>query len=128
MLAEANLTQPQNAVLLEFTQSAPEPMTMTAISCKLYISKPAVTSLVDRLEKKGYLKRLNDPHDRRVSLLQIQAKGKNTAGKISARVLDLIKEAALPCSGSERDTIQKFYAVLSGNLDEILNCPKERQR
>lgn len=127
MLAQADLTQPQYALLLELTLAAPVPMTMTAISGKLFISKPAVTSLVDRLEKKGCLKRLNDPDDRRVSLLQIQPKGKNTAEKMRARILDLIRDAAKPFNGSERDTIQKFYSVLSNNLDEVLNSPKEKQ-
>ena len=127
MLARAGLTQPQYAVLLELTQSSPEPMTMTAISHKLFISKPAVTSLVDRLEKKKYLKRLNDPDDRRVSLLQIQPKGKNTAEKMRARILDLITDAAKPFTNGERDTIQKFYSVLSKNLDAVLNRPNGKR-
>ena len=127
MLARAGLTQPQYAVLLELTQSSPEPMTMTAISHKLFISKPAVTSLVDRLEKKKYLKRLNDPDDRRVSLLQIQPKGKNTAEKMRARILDLITDAAKPFTNAERDTIQKFYSVLSKNLDAVLNRPNGKR-
>ena len=124
LLAQAHLTQPQYTVLLELTLAAPVPMTMTAISEKLFITKPAVTSLVDRLEKKGYLKRINDPDDRRVSLLQIQPKGKNTAEKVRARVLDLIREAAKPFSETERETVRKFYSVLSKNLDDVLTGGK----
>ena len=124
MLGQANLTQPQYAVLLELARSAPEPMSMTAISCKLYITKPAVTSLVDRLEKNGFLKRLDHPSDRRISLLQIHAPGKKVVEKINTKVLNLIAESANEFNQAERNTVQKFYSVLSKNLDEDLNGPK----
>ena len=128
LLSQAGLTQPQYAVLLELVQSAPEPMTMTAISCKLYITKPAVTNLVDRLEKKGFLKRLDHPQDRRISLLQIQPLGEKIVKKMQAEFLDLIRQTAKQFSSVERDTVQKFYAVLSKRLDEELSCPKEARR
>ena len=124
MLGEAGLTQPQYALLLELVQADSEPMKMTAISCKLYITKPAVTNLVDRLEKNGYLKRLDHPQDRRISLLQIQPSGKKLVEKIRARFLDLMTEAAKGFSDSERKTIQKFYAFLSRNLDDVLRSTK----
>ena len=125
MLAQADLTQPQFTVLLELNQSG-KPMTMTAISRKLYITKPAVTSLVDRLEKKGLLKRMDHPHDRRISLLQIRWAGKKTVGKMQGRILDLMKEAAKQFNEEDRNTIQEFYSVLSGSLDEVLQPKTER--
>ena len=124
MLAGAGLTQPQYAVLLELVQAAPQPMIMTAISCKLHITKPAVTNLADRLEKNGFLKRLKHPYDRRVWLLQIQPRGSKVVEKIQARFLDLIIYAAKQFSAAERATIQRFYACLSGNLDQVLQPPK----
>ena len=126
LLAKAGLTQPQYAVLLELTQSDPEPMTMTAVSCKLHITKPAVTSLVDRLEKNGFLKRENHPHDRRVSLLHLRPKGKKIAGKMQAQILHQIMKTVRQFDARERNTIQKFYSMLSKNLDEVLNNPKDR--
>ena len=125
MLAQASLTQPQYAVLLELVHASPKPMTMTAISCKLYISKPAVTNLVDRLEKHHFLKRVDHPHDRRISLLQILPSGKKAVEKIQVRILELMTDAAGQFSPSERNTVQKFYSILSKSLDQVLQCPKE---
>ncbi|MBI3307716.1 MAG: MarR family transcriptional regulator [Candidatus Omnitrophica bacterium] len=118
LLGQVNLTQPQYAVLLELAQTAPEPMMMTAVSHKLHITKPAVTSLVDRLEKHGFLKRLSHPHDRRVSLLQIQPAGKRIVEKVQGSFLGLLTDAAKQFSTAERKTVQNFYAVLSRKLDK----------
>lgn len=118
ILQQAGLTQPQYAVLLELLSSYPEPMSMTAISCKLYITKPAVTNLADRLEENGFLKRISHPNDRRISLLEIQPKGKKTAEKIRSRFLDVMVSAVKPLNRGEKDSVQKFYAFISGRLDE----------
>lgn len=122
LLEQVDLTQPQYAVLLELAQTAPEPMSMTAISCKLHITKPAVTSLVDRLEKHGFLKRSNHPHDRRVSLLQIQPAGKKIVEKVQGRFLQLLTSAAKEFSATERKTVRRFYATLSQKLEEVLTA------
>ena len=128
LLGQAGLTQPQYAVLLELAQTAPEPMMMTAVSCKLHITKPAVTSLVDRLEKHGFLKRLDHPHDRRVSLLKILPAGKKIVEKVQGEFLSLLTGAARQFSAAERKTVQNFYAALSKKLDGIFEgsegkCP-----
>ena len=124
MLAQSGLTQQQYAVLLELLQAAPKPMPMTAISCKLYITKPAVTNLADKLEKNGYLKRINHPHDRRVSLLQLQPSGRKVAEKVRAGFLGVMMKAVRQISPKERKTVQRFYSVLSTSVDHSLHTPK----
>ena len=124
ILNEAGLTQPQYALLLELAQCMPKPMTMTAISQKLYISKPAVTNLADRLEKGGYLKRLDHPKDRRISLLEIQSKGKKIVNQMQGRFLNLILHTVKQFNERERTVVEKFYATLSQSLDEVL-CGKK---
>lgn len=125
VLNQAGITQPQYALLLELVHASPKPMSMTAISQKLYITKPAVTNLVDRLEKRHYLKRINHPRDRRVSLLEIQPKGKKVAGCVQESFLDIILHTVKGLSAQERVIIEKFYAGLSISLDEMLCSKKE---
>lgn len=50
---KVDLTFPQYA-LLNLLSSCPKPITMSKASQGLYISKPAITSLVDRLEEKNF--------------------------------------------------------------------------
>ncbi len=125
MLDSANLTLPQYALLSELTQVAPKPMTMTAISRKLYISKPAVTSLVDRLEKQKFIKRIDHPKDRRISLLELQAPGKKVVTHMQGKILKVILSAVKPFSDKERQTIEKFYSSISKSIDETLIGPKK---
>jgi MarR family transcriptional regulator, 2-MHQ and catechol-resistance regulon repressor len=124
MLNQAHFTQPQYALLLELLQAAPHPMTMTAISHKLYITKPAVTSLVDRLEKNGLIKRVDCPKDRRISFLQIQPKGKKIVEEMQGKILNLFRDAAKKFTGEERETVERFYSIISESIDDVLHCPK----
>ena len=120
MLGNAGLTPPQYALLMELIHQAPEPMSMTAVSRKLYISKPAVTGLVDRLEKRRLVKRLSQPGDRRIALLEIQSAGKKMAEQMQEHILTLMLRTVRQFTEKERLTIQRFYSALSGNVDETL--------
>lgn len=120
MLGSAGLTPPQYALLMELVYQAPKPMSMTAVSRKLYISKPAVTGLVDRLEKRRLVKRLSQPGDRRIALLEIQPAGKKMAERMQEHILTLMLRTVRRFTEKERLTIQRFYSVLSINVDEIL--------
>ncbi len=120
MLGAAGLTPPQYALLLALVYEAPKPMSMTAVSRKLYISKPAVTGLVDRLEKRKFIKRLAQPGDRRIALLEIQPAGKKLASRMQGHILNLMLRTVRQFTEKERLTIQRFYSVLSQNVDETL--------
>lgn len=47
------------------------PQTMTELGAKIPLSRAAVTTLVDRLEGTGLVKRASDPHDRRRTLVNV---------------------------------------------------------
>lgn len=123
ILNKAGLTQPQYALLLELLYAG-KALPMTVISQKLYITKPAVTNLADRLEARGLLKRLAQPGDRRISLLEIQPKGRKMAESVRERFLDMMLETIKGFSAQERKAVEKFYAELSETFDETL-CPKK---
>lgn len=44
---------------------------MTDLGARIGLSRPAITTLADRLEAAGLMQRLNDPHDRRRILLAV---------------------------------------------------------
>jgi len=123
ILNSIGLSQPQFAVLIEL-RHAGKPVTMTEISRKLFITKPAVTNLADRLEKNGFLKRLKHPSDRRVFLLEIQPKGKRTVERAHGKFLDVLLCTVKQFNGKERAVIERFYAELSGAMDVSLSGKK----
>lgn len=124
LLNETGLTQPQYAVLLELSHAPGKPVTMTELSRKLYITKPAVTSLVDRLERHGYIKRLSHPKDRRISLLEVQGKGKKVVERVQGKFLGVILRTFDQLPAAQRKIVESFYSELSLNVDQVL-CGKK---
>ena len=122
LLTEAGLTLPQFALL---SQLLGKRVSMTEVSGKLHISKPAVTSLVDRLEEKHLLKRVAHPDDRRVSLLRIQPKGETIVRRAQAEAFRFLLKAIDRLSVSEQKVIVRFYALLSQVMDQALTKMRE---
>lgn len=118
LLEEVDLTLPQFALLnqLAFTDS----VSMTEISTRLQITKPAVTNLVDRLEGKKFLRRNPFAEDRRVILLEILPKGKKIIAKTQACTLKVLLKAYDQFDLSERKTISRFYVTVSKVMDDFL--------
>ena len=117
-LSQASLTMPQFA-LLNVLSSAGE-IPMTELSGKLHITKPAVTNLVDRLEKNKYLKRLPHAKDRRIHLIRIEPKGEKLVRNMQSTILGFLLKALGQFDASERGIITEFYAKLSRTMDEFL--------
>jgi DNA-binding MarR family transcriptional regulator len=121
-LSQAKLTMPQFA-LLNVLASA-DSMPMTDLSDKLHITKPAVTNLVDRLEKNKYIKRLSHPEDRRIHLIRIEPKGRKLVQGMQSTILGFLLEALESFDVSERKTVTQFYARLSETMDQFLSKKK----
>lgn len=118
ILAEADLTLPQYALLNQLADRGI--LMMTDVSEKLHITKPAVTHLVDRLEKNKFLKRLPHSKDRRVSLLRIQPKGNKIVHRVQTRVLRLLLKTFDGLRPTEREAVSRFYSLLSRTMDQAL--------
>ena len=95
-------------------------VSMTEISSRLEITKPAVTNLVDRLEEKKLLKRVPHTEDRRVILLEILPKGKKIITEIQGQTLNLLLKAYDQFSEKEHHVISHFYAAVSKVMDDFL--------
>lgn len=118
ILTKAKLTLPQYVLLSQISSSGT--ISMTDASEKLHITKPAITNLVDRLEKNRFLKRIPHPQDRRISLLQIQTKGEKAVHEAQMRVLSFLLKTLDEFNTTEKKIIARFYSLLSETLDQVL--------
>jgi len=118
MLNRVDLSLPQYTLLYQLMLLGT--VSMTEISSRLEITKPAVTNLVDRLEEKKFLRRVPHAKDRRVILLEILPKGKKTITEIRAHSLDLVLRAYDQFDEKEHHVISRFYATISKVLDDFL--------
>ncbi len=118
MLGRVDLTLPQYPLLYQLMLLGT--VSMTEISTRLGITKPAVTNLVDRLEEKKCLKRVPHAEDRRVILLEILPKGKKIITEIQRQSLGLLLKAYDQFDGKEHHVISRFYATVSKVMDDFL--------
>jgi DNA-binding MarR family transcriptional regulator len=124
LLARIGLTLPQYTLLNALSRVAP--MTMTEASERLHITKPAVTHLVDHLEKKKCLKRIAHENDRRIYLLEVTPKGQKIVKETQAQMFQYLLESFDTLADSEKKVIERFYGMLSERLTEVLVKEKEK--
>lgn len=109
-LVQSGLTMPQYALLNLIVEG---PLSMKDLSARLLVSKPAVTNLVDRLEKHAFLKRCHDSEDRRISRIEIRPKGQKLIRDMQSTSLGVLLRALEKFTATERTVITKFHEVLS---------------
>jgi DNA-binding MarR family transcriptional regulator len=114
--AEANIeVTPVQAMVLFYLQKK-DGLSLTEIGSGLMLENPTVTGLIDRLEKSGYVRRTDDPNDRRVYLIYITDKGSRTANKalpVVKKLNEQIKE------GYSKDETEAFKRVLIGAFNKF---------
>lgn len=71
---ETGLLLADNEALINLA-AADRPLRMTDIASRLILSPGGTTKVIDRLEAKGYVKRLPDPNDRRATVLEMTPEG-----------------------------------------------------
>ncbi len=109
-----NIT-PSQMLILEFI-NLKKRVIMKEIAKKLKISTPAVTGLVDRLEKMKLLKRVRDEKDRRAINIEITEQGKQIAKKISDERINTLKALFDVLSDKERDEYIKITRKITQNI------------
>lgn len=70
---------PATGLVLSILADSASPLSPNAIADRLIISRASVTSLLDSLEKRGFVKRQPHPSDRRMLLVELTETGRKTA-------------------------------------------------
>lgn len=96
------------------------PLSATELSSRLNLSKSAVTFMIDRLEKKGLVRRIQAPNDRRKSLVQ-PTKGGAVSTQIQNyfRLFDQdMKEELGRYTQEELETVLRFAVATKSLLQK----------
>ena len=101
-LMKLNLDMPHVAILDIITHSEIEPM-MSEIGKKLGISKAMITHIIDSMEEKELVKRVEDPKDRRIIRIHVTKLGKGVINKIELHHRNKLKSFLLSLSPSDRN-------------------------
>lgn len=87
-LKEFNITAAQFSVLNQIN-SASHPIVAAEIASRLDSDRPTISGIIDRLEKRGIILKVNNPEDKRSSYLQISEDYSQLVANITAISDDL---------------------------------------
>ncbi len=102
-------------------------MPMNQLAKRLHITKPAITRLVDRLERERFLTRKTHPEDRRILLIKLTPRGNSAVRSIQKDFVEFITRTISGISSEEREIIKRFYRILIEELEKILS-PKWKNK
>ncbi|MCC6178225.1 MAG: MarR family transcriptional regulator [Chloroflexi bacterium] len=96
--------------------SADAPLTGRDLATQLGVGPSAVTPLVDRLVEHGYMRREEDPHDRRYTRLSLtEAGGELLRGMMAGR-RDMMADLLRQLSTEELDVMNRSFEILAGAI------------
>jgi len=124
---EEHQLSPSARQVLAVVEGAGQPLEPAVIAERLLITTGSVTSLLDNLEKRGLVRRLPHPHDRRKLLIDItpdaQAIVDELLPSLHARERDVISAALSP---SEQRELLRLVAKLQQAAVEARSAPAQR--
>jgi DNA-binding MarR family transcriptional regulator len=112
---------PATGLLLSILADSETPLSPNKIADRLIISRASVTSLLDSLEKRGFVKRLPHQSDRRMLSVQLTDTGKQAAGRFRPIVHQHQKVWMGALDEAEQEkliaVLQRLQAALMDSVD-----------
>ena len=88
------------------------PRRITELAAEERVTQPAITLLVNRLEERGWVKRIPDLSDGRAVLVTLTAKGEETFAKLRAEYRALLHEQMAMLDDNEVETLAAAVEIL----------------
>ena len=109
--SEIDLTVSQCMVLKNLAQN--DNCKMSDLSSALFVTLANMTSMADRMERDGYLKRVADPEDRRIVRIKMTPKGKNVVKKMQEQRLQSLTSALSRITDEEKEKLLKIMSKIA---------------
>lgn len=87
-------------------------MRQTELADTLRIDRTTVTNIVDELESAGYVKRGEDPDDRRAYAVKVTAKGQQWLDRIRPTAENIESAFLAPLTAAEQETLRQLLLRL----------------
>jgi DNA-binding MarR family transcriptional regulator len=119
---EASQTVAQALAVLD---GAGEPLTPSQISERMLVSSATMTSLLDTLEQRGWVRRTPNPDDRRSLLIEITEAGRATADIYIPGLHKLERRVMSTLTAEERDQLLGVLQRVITAANEAIAEPPE---
>lgn len=87
------------------------------LSEKTFKDQPTTTRILDKLERRGLIRRQADSEDRRVSLVFLTSEGQEIRGPLISLARQALEQALEGLSEQEQDQLKNLLGRISDNLD-----------
>ena len=114
---------PATGLVLSILADAEEPVSPNRIADRLIISRASVTSLLDSLEKRGYVKRHPHQSDRRMLVIELTAAGRKAAEQFRPVVHHCQKEWLQVLSDQEQAQLLNMLHRVQASLAQTSGIP-----
>lgn len=84
-----------------------------------YLKNPTVTGILDRLEKKGFIKRKISKTDKRIKIVTLTDKSKKIQNEVAECTNEFMKKAFKDISKEEINVFANMINKISYNLEKI---------
>ena len=92
------------------------PLAMGALADAEQVRRPTITRLVDGLERRGLVRRMTDPADGRVQLVEATAAGKRLLQRGRARRVERLMQGVVQLSVDDRRVLARAADLMERSL------------
>ena len=104
-----------NLMMLLFHQGGGEGLTQAQLSEMMLVNRANITSLIDRMERDGMVRRTSG-EDRRYNIIRLTGKGKRLLEKVEPLYAKEVKQIMSAVSSNEKKRIIKMLEKVRKNL------------
>ena len=94
-------------------------LTPKGIAHKMNVVKSRITKIIDGLIKKGFVHRIKDPEDSRISLLSLTPQGQNMLREINSFLDDVHEQVLLQMPAEQRNTLLMNLELLKSSMESV---------
>lgn len=98
---------------------AERPHNLSELAEKQRVSRPTMSNSISTLVERGWVKRVRDPHDRRMVLIELTPAGREMLSEIRRQAEERVTELLAPLSPAECDQLVVGLTVLRAALSRV---------
>ncbi|HET9139591.1 MarR family winged helix-turn-helix transcriptional regulator [Actinophytocola sp.] len=106
---------------LELVIRAPAPLTAGQIAQQSGLSTGAVTGVIDRLERRGFVHRVRDPHDRRKVLVESSGFDESRYQHLFSDMVKLTERVLARFTPEEREVLERYNRAMVEEYTRLLD-------
>ncbi|MGD8786662.1 MAG: MarR family transcriptional regulator [Phycisphaerales bacterium] len=105
-------------MLLQHQSGSVEGLSQARISEMMLVNRANITSLIDRMEKAGFVIRTPAPTDRRSNIVKLTGEGRNLLAKIEPLYFDQVRQIMAALKQADQENLVKMLEKVRHNIPE----------